>query len=68
VVCWVETRTRSAFRRSLIGSHAGQEHVARTDFKVLSSKVHQMFGRYHGMVTADDDQVIHLDDLLGFAE
>jgi hypothetical protein len=27
-----------------------------------------MFGRYHGTVTADDGRVIHLDDLIGFAE
>ena len=44
------------------------ERVARTDLQVLSSEVHQMFGRYHGTVTADDGEVIQLDGLLGFAE
>jgi hypothetical protein len=44
------------------------ERVAKTDFKVLSSEVHQMFGRYHGAVTADDGEVIRLDGLVGFAE
>ena len=36
--------------------------------KVLSSEVHQMFGRYHGTVTADDGEIIRLDGLVGFAE
>ena len=47
------------------------ERVARTDFKVLSSEVHQMFGRYHGTVQTDDGEVIQLAcrrGLLGFAE
>lgn len=44
------------------------ERVAKTDFKILSSEVHQMFGRYHGTVTADDGEVIRLDGLIGFAE
>jgi hypothetical protein len=44
------------------------ERVAQTDFKVLSSEVHQMFGRYHGTVRTDDGEVIRLDGLVGFAE
>lgn len=44
------------------------ERVARTDFKILSSEVHQMFGRYHGTVQADDGEIIRLDGLVGFAE
>jgi hypothetical protein len=27
-----------------------------------------MFGRYRGQVTADDGEVIQIDDLIGFAE
>lgn len=44
------------------------ERIARTDLKVLSSEVHQMFGRYAGTVTADDGETIHIDGLTGFAE
>ena len=44
------------------------ERVAKTDLKILGSEVHQMFGRYHGTVTADDGEVIQLDGLIGFAE
>jgi len=44
------------------------ERVASTDFKVLNSQVHQMFGRYNGTVTADDGEVIRLDGLIGFSE
>ena len=47
------------------------ERVAKTDFKVLSSEVHQMFGRYHGTAAADDGKVIRLAcrrGLIGFAE
>ena len=44
------------------------ERVAKTDLQVLSSEVHQMFGRYHGTVQADDSEVIRLDGLVGFAE
>jgi hypothetical protein len=47
------------------------ECVTKTDFRVLSSQVHQMFGRYHGTVTADDGEVIRLAcrrGLVGFAE
>lgn len=44
------------------------ERVARTDFKLLSSEVHQLFGRYHGTVLTDAGQPVHLDGLVGFAE
>jgi len=44
------------------------ERVAKTDLQVLSSEVHQMFGRYHGTVMADDGEVIRLDGLIGFSE
>jgi hypothetical protein len=36
--------------------------------QVLSSEVHQMFGRYRGTVMADDGESIRLDGLVGFAE
>jgi hypothetical protein len=44
------------------------ERVAKTDLQVLSSEVHQMFGRYRGTVMADDGESIRLDGLVGFAE
>ena len=44
------------------------ERMAQTDLKVIFSQVHQMFGRYQGRVTADDGEVITIDNLVGFAE
>jgi hypothetical protein len=44
------------------------ERVARTDLKVITSEVHQMFGRYNGYVTADTGERIAIDGLIGFAE
>jgi hypothetical protein len=34
----------------------------------VSNKLHEMFGRHRGLVTADDGEVIRLDGLVGFAE
>jgi Protein of unknown function (DUF2804) len=44
------------------------ERVARTDLLVITSEVHQMFGRYRGTVCADDGHVYRVDNLVGFAE
>ncbi len=44
------------------------ERVAKTNLLVITSEVHQMFGRYRGMVKTDDGEVIALDGLIGFAE
>lgn len=44
------------------------ERVAKTDLKVLSSEVHQMFGRYHGTVYADGGEPVQIDNLVGWAE
>jgi hypothetical protein len=44
------------------------DRTARTDLKVIFSEVHQMFGRYHGQVVADDGEKIVIDGLIGFAE
>ncbi|MBE0697748.1 MAG: DUF2804 family protein, partial [Anaerolineaceae bacterium] len=35
---------------------------------LITSEVHQVFGRYTGSVSADDGEVIQLDGLVGFAE
>ena len=44
------------------------ERAAKTNLFVITSQVHQMFGRYQGMVTADDGEQIAVDGLTGFAE
>ena len=44
------------------------ERVARTDVGVLASEVHQMFGRYSGMMVADDGEKIEVNDMIGWAE
>jgi hypothetical protein len=45
-----------------------QERVARTDLKIITSEVHQMFGRYDGHAHADDGEDISIAGLVGFAE
>jgi hypothetical protein len=42
--------------------------VAKTDLKVITSEVHQMFGRYTGKVVSDEGKTIPVDGLVGFAE
>jgi hypothetical protein len=44
------------------------ERVATTDLRLLRSEVHQMFGRYSGVVHTDRGEVIELNGLVGFAE
>jgi hypothetical protein len=44
------------------------ERVARTNLFVITSEVHQMFGRYAGQVRTDDGEIVALDGLIGFAE
>jgi hypothetical protein len=44
------------------------ERVAKTDLKLLSSEVHQMFGHYNGTVLTDDGETVQVKDLTGFAE
>jgi hypothetical protein len=44
------------------------ERVAQTDLKLIYSEVHQMFGRYSGLVKCDDGEEIAIQDLIGFAE
>jgi len=35
---------------------------------LLTSSVHQLFGRYQGTVVTDDGERISVDDIIGFAE
>ncbi|MBN1657493.1 MAG: DUF2804 domain-containing protein [Anaerolineae bacterium] len=44
------------------------DRTAQTNLLVITSEVHQMFGRYHGTVTAEDGETIAIDGLTGFAE
>ena len=44
------------------------ERVAATNLGVITSEVHQMFGRYHGAAQTDGGEVLHLDGVVGFAE
>lgn len=45
-----------------------RERLARTDLVVITSEVHQMFGRFSGRAATDDGESIELDGLVGFAE
>ncbi len=44
------------------------ERVAKTDVKLLSSEVHQMFGRYNGTACSDQGETLEIKDLVGWAE
>ena len=44
------------------------ERVAATNLAIITSEVHQMFGRYHGTAQTDGGEVLHLDGVVGFAE
>ncbi|HSV85354.1 MAG TPA: DUF2804 domain-containing protein [Levilinea sp.] len=44
------------------------ERVAKTNRILLSSEVHQMFGRYCGTVYADGGELVQIDNLVGWAE
>jgi hypothetical protein len=45
-----------------------KERTARTNLGIIYSEVHQVFGRYNGMVKADNDEIIMIENLIGFAE
>jgi len=45
-----------------------KDRLARTNLGVITSEVHQMFGRYSGRAVLDDGNVLELNDLIGFAE
>ena len=44
------------------------ERVAQTNLLLITSKVHQMFGRYSGRVVTDEGEVIRIEGLIGWAE
>jgi Domain of unknown function (DUF2804), N-terminal/Domain of unknown function (DUF2804), C-terminal len=45
-----------------------KDRTARTNLAIITSEVHQMFGRYRGRVTLDDGRPLEIHDLIGFAE
>ena len=45
-----------------------KDRTARTNLGIITSEVHQMFGRYNGKAVTDDGKVIQIKDLIGFAE
>lgn len=44
------------------------DRAARTDFKILCSDQHQVFGRFTGQAVLDSGQKLEIKDFLGFAE
>ncbi len=44
------------------------ERVAASNLWLVQSEVHQMFGYYDGMITSDENEVISVRNLLGWAE
>ena len=44
------------------------DRASCTDFKLLKSDQHQVFGRFTGTAILDNGTPIHLEDFLGFAE
>jgi len=45
-----------------------KDRTAQTSLGIISSEVHQMFGRYNGRVILDDGRPQEIHDLIGFAE
>ncbi len=45
-----------------------KDRLAETKLGIITSKVHQMFGRYNGFVVTDEGEKIEIRDLIGFAE
>ena len=44
------------------------DRASNTDFKILGSDQHQVFGYFNGVVKLDDGTIIEVKDLFGFAE
>ncbi len=44
------------------------ERIATTNLGIISSIVHQLFGRYTGTIRGDDGSLVHIENLIGFAE
>ncbi len=44
------------------------DRASNTDFKLLKSDQHQIFGKFYGKAVLDDGSVLQIRDLMGFAE
>lgn len=44
------------------------DRTARTNLLLISSEVHQMFGRYRGRLATDEGEEVRVEGLVGFAE
>lgn len=45
-----------------------RDRTAITNLGIITSEVHQMFGKYNGKVKSDSGEEIQISDLVGFAE
>lgn len=45
-----------------------KERIAKTNLGIITSEVHQMFGKYSGKAVTDNGEVLLIKDLIGFAE
>jgi hypothetical protein len=45
-----------------------KERIATTKLGIIDSEVHQMLGRYSGIVRTDEGRIVEVKDLIGFAE
>ena len=45
-----------------------KDRLAKTNLGIITSEVHQIFGRYNGMVITDQGDAIRVKELIGFAE
>ena len=44
------------------------DRTARTNLMLITSQVHQMFGRYTGTAITDTGEQLKIENLVGFAE
>ena len=44
------------------------DRAANTDFVVLGSNQHQVFGKFTGKAVLDDGTIVEIKDFVGFAE
>jgi len=45
-----------------------KDRLAKTNLGIITSQVHQMFGRYNGTFRSDEGEEVQIKDLIGFAE
>lgn len=61
-------RVRSSDRRLELEFIPGLDRNGNTNFGLIQSLQHQLFGRYRGFAILDDGHRLEIDDLAGFAE